>query len=531
MLSAFVASLLGTLSVSAELSVQADKGSYNLGDQIIASYELSGDQDFSGLLKLSLSCTNYSLDFYTVPTNRVAGERQASNVPPLAISESMLGRCYVDAVAVAYDGVFSENSSSSVFNVTGTVLVAVLVPKISYLPSEAIELSGTVSKSHMLPVDVLITLGNETYWTSTANNDFTYSIELPENIRSGRHNLVFFVNDSYGNSGSASAEFEVPAVPNRIVNTVSSQNVRPEEQFTVSAVIYDQAGEIINSTVGITVTDSGGSSVLSASNTAGESIPFSFPAGQAPGIYAITSSGKGLASSSQISVDEVEHISVALAGGMVTLKNTGNVGYANSVDISLAGETSYLVSEAVDLQPGQSYEVDLAKSVSSGQYTVSFPTLDNSSSFENVVIDDKRSLFKKISDAFGITGKNVLVTSSGKGKIPAGLAPFILLAIILGIAFFFVKNSRKNTASDFAKTSGGMDFGSGSSGVSSGSSSVKSETAPSSVENVEEARVKRILEEKYRQQLARKADQPKSLRDDPVAQKFVKDMMKEKKFR
>ena len=137
-LSASVAFLLGTLLASAELSVQADKGSYNLGDEIVASYELSGDQDFSGLLKLSLSCTNYSLDFYTVPTNRVAGERQASNVPPLAISGSMLDRCYVDAVAAAYDRSFSENSSSGVFNVTSSVSVAVLVPKVSYLPSEAL---------------------------------------------------------------------------------------------------------------------------------------------------------------------------------------------------------------------------------------------------------------------------------------------------------------------------------------------------------------------------------------------------------
>ncbi|HLD97595.1 MAG TPA: hypothetical protein VI934_04590 [Candidatus Nanoarchaeia archaeon] len=523
-LSASVAFLLGTLLASAELSVQADKGSYNLGDEIVASYELSGDQDFSGLLKLSLSCTNYSLDFYTVPTNRVAGERQASNVPPLAISGSMLDRCYVDAVAAAYDRSFSENSSSGVFNVTSSVSVAVLVPKVSYLPSEALELSGSVGKSHTLPADVSITLGNETYLSSIVNNGFAYSIMLPENIRSGRHSLVFLVNDSYGNSGSASAEFEVLAVPNRIVNTLSSENINPGEAFTVSAVIYDQAGEIINSAVAVTVTDSAGNTVLSASNRTGESITLSFPAGQEPGIYTISSSGKGLSSSSQISVDEVERISVELAGEIVTLKNTGNVGYANSVGISLAGETSYIVSEEVYLQPGQSYEVDLANEVSGGQYNVSFPTLANASSFENVVLADKRSLFKKISDAFGITGKNVVVTSSGKGRIPASLAPFVLVAIILGIAFFFIKNNKKGTGSGSAESVNDMDFG-------SAGSSVKSETATSNDADVEEASVKRILEEKYRQQLARKAEQPKSLRDDPVAQKFVKDMMKEKKFR
>ncbi len=532
MLSVSAALMLGALSVSAALTVQADKGAYNLGDQIVASYELSGDRDFSGLLKLSLSCTNYSRDFYTVPTNLVAGETQESNVPPLSVSESMLGRCYVDAVAVAYDRSSSENSSSSVFNVTGDVSVAVLVPKTSYLPSQTLELSGIVGKSHLLPADLVITFDNETYSSSVVNNNFAYSIELPESIRSGVHSLGFFVKDSYGNSGSASAEFEVPAVPKRIVNTLSSRNVEPEEQFTVSALIYDQADDLIDSNVKVVVTNPAGNAVFSASNGTGTSIALSFPAGQAPGIYTLASSGKGLTASSQISVEELERIAVAFDNGIVTLKNTGNVEYAKNVDIALAGEKSYLVTVNVNLQPGQAYEADLTNAVSGGQYTVSFPTLDNASSFENVVIDDKRSLFKKASDAFGITGKNVLVTSSGSGRVPARLAPFVLLAIILAVAFYFIKNGKKGRGSGFAKTGGDMDFGSISGGVGSGSSgSVKSETAPPKVEDVEEARVKRILEEKYRQQLARKPEQPKSLRNDPVAQKFVRDMMKEKKFR
>ena len=68
--------MFGAVSASAALNVKADKAAYNLGDQVVVNYDFSRDQDFSGLMKLSLSCTSYDLDFYTLPTNLNAGQKQ-----------------------------------------------------------------------------------------------------------------------------------------------------------------------------------------------------------------------------------------------------------------------------------------------------------------------------------------------------------------------------------------------------------------------------------------------------------------------
>ena len=532
-LSLTAALILCALSVSASLTVTTDKNTYNLGDQVVASYDFSMDRDFSGLLKLSLTCSNYTLDFYTVPANVAAGEKSGSAVAPLSISEHMLGKCYVDGAAVAYDRSSNVSGSSSVFNVSNDVVVGVLVPKASYMPLDTVEISGTVAKSHLLPATALITFDNETGVSSVVNNVFSYSISLPKDVKSGMHGLGFFVNDSYGNSGSSSAQFSVIAVPTKIVNTLSSQSVKPKELFTVSVLVYDQANDLVGSKVEIAVADSAGSAVLSAANSTGSAIQLSFPAGQEPGIYTLTSSGKGLSSVSRIAVEEVESVSIGFDKGILSFKNTGNIDYVKEVQIGLAGQTSYLIAEYLNLKPGEVYDADLSREVYGGTYNISFPALESASAFENVNIPDRRSLLKKTSDAFGMTGKNVLVTGTGTGKVPAKLAPFVLLVIVVAVAFFFVRN-RKGSRSNSG--SGMMDFGTGDSGSSqSNASSVGSPSKSNPIqteEDIEQARIKRILEEKYKQQLARGGPpKPANLREDPSTKKFIKDMMKEKQFR
>ena len=525
-LSLIAALVLGALSVSASLTVGTDKGVYNLGDQVVSSYELSMDTDFSGLLKLSIICSNYTLDFYTVPANVAAGERLGAVVAPLSISKAMLGKCFVDGAAVAYDRSSNDSGSSSVFNVSSDVAVGVLVPKTSYLPLDTVEISGTVAKSQLLPATVLITFDNETELSSVADNQFSYSISLPKDVKSGMHSLGFFVNDSYGNSGSSSSAFSVVAVPTDIVNVLSSQSVKPEEPFTVSVLMYDQAGDLMDSRVEIAVANSEGTTVLLAANSTGSAIQLSFPAGQVPGIYTLTSTGKGLSSVSRIAVEEVESISVGFDNGVLSFKNTGNVDYVKEVQIALAGQTSYMIAEYLDLKPGEVYDADLSKEVYGGTYNISFPMLESASAFGNVNIPDRRPLLKKASDAFGMTGHNVQVTSASKGKVPARLAPFVLLVIVVAVAFYFVRNRKGSRSGSYA------DSGFSSAGQSdAGSSSPSKSTPVQSEEDIEQARIRRILEEKYKQQLARGTPKPGNLRDDPTTKKFVRDMMKDKPFR
>ncbi|MBI2145311.1 hypothetical protein HYU18_03240 [Candidatus Woesearchaeota archaeon] len=526
-----LAFLLLALPVSAEIRVETDKGVYNFGDSIVASYEFSRDQDFSGLMKLSLYCSGFELEFYTLPTNIYAGERQQVTVPPLSVSPAMLGKCYVAANATSYDRLINESSTSNFFNVTSLISVAVEVAYQSYLPGSIVEVSGRVGKSHSLPASAVMEFLGTNYASPVTDNVFAYSVKLPKNIKSGNHSLSFLVNDSYGNSGSASAQFSVEAVPTRLVNFLDKQVVRPSESFSVTVSAYDQADDALSGEVGVSVTDSSGIVVMIGSGITGSNMILAFQSHQKPGSYTLSSSALGLSAASQVVVEEVEDASVSLGSNTVVLKNTGNVNYVRQFNITLSGERSYVVVQDVDLAPGEAFEVDLSSAVREGTYNVAFPTVANSSVVENAFIEDNRPLLKKTSDFLGITGRAVTKLESGTGKVQAKFAPLLLFLIVAVTAFYFVKNRRRGggKGNDFNSD----NFGSGSGGGSDTAvSSAKAPSPPvqSSVPS-EEDRVRQIIEEKRRQIQERYPQQPKSLRDDPAAQKFVRDMMKEKKFR
>ncbi len=520
--------VLGAISASAALNVRTDKETYNFGDQVIVNYDFSRDQDFSGLMKLSLFCTSFDLEFYTLPTNLNAGEKQEVSVPPLSIASSMLGRCYVAANATSFDKSVSEGSTSNFFNVTSNVSVALLLDKSTYLPSQSVEVSGTVGKSHELPASVVLTFLGTQYTSAVTDNSFAYSIKLPKSIKSGSHVLEFLVNDSYGNSGLASAGFKVESVPTRMVNTLSSNSVRPGEPFTVSVSVYDQADDAMKSVILITVTDSSGAVVLSASNATGGVTQLSFPLGQKPGRYTLASKALGLTEASPVLVEEFEDASVSFDNRTVVLKNTGNINYVKQFNITLSGTKSYVVVHDVELAPGEAFEVDLTKAVSEGDYNVSFPTVGNASQLDGVHLEDERPLIKKTSDFLGITGRAVKVTGTGTGKIQAKFAPFLLLVMVSVIAFFFVRNRGKSSGS----RGGGTGYSSSRSFEGSGSGGSGQKPSQQEIAEDEEARVRRIIDEKRRQQLQRQPAQPKELsRDSPESKKFIHDMMKDKPFR
>lgn len=521
--------VLGAVSASAALNVRTDKEVYNFGDHVVVNYDFSRDQDFSGLLKLSLFCTSFDLEFYTLPTNLNAGEKQEVSVPPLSIAGNMLGRCYVAANATSFDKSVSEGGISNFFNVTSSVSVAVIVDKELYLPSQSVEVSGTVGRSHELPASVVLTFLGTKYSSAVTDNAFAYSIKLPRSIKSGSHALEFLVNDSYGNSGFASAGFKVESVPTRMVNTLSNNSIRPGEPFTVSVSVYDQADDAMKSSVSITVADSLGTIALSASDTTGGVTRLSFPAGQKPGRYTLASKALGLTEASPVLVEEFEDASVSFDNKTVVLKNTGNVNYVKQFNITLSGAKSYVVVHDVELAPGEAFEVDLTQVVSEGDYNLSFPTVGTASQLDGVHLEDERPLIKKTSDFLGITGRAVKVTGTGTGKIQAKFAPLLLLVIVGAFAFFFAKNRGKGSSRGGTGYSGGSGRSfEGSIGAGSGEGSQKA----ADPQAAEEERVRRIIEEKRRQQMQRQPAQPKTLnREDPQTKKFIRDMMKEKQFR
>lgn len=508
--------LVTSLPVLADVSVSVDKSLYNFGDQILVSYDVSSDADFSGLAKLSLVCSDFGIEFYTLPTTLYAGQVQSVGVPGLEVASDMKGRCYVLANVSSFSRNVQFEDSSESFNVTGSLPVFVSVPRSVVSPSDELVVSGAVAKSYSSRGAVSLSLLGNSYGGVVVNNSFSYNVRLPSNIKSGRHSLDFLVNDSSGNSGSASASFSVEAVPTKLSVALSNETVLPGSLLGGSVVLLDQAGDVIAAKASISVIDSFGASVLGSSVTMPSDFGFALPSSFKPGSYSVLVSSSGLNSTASFVVPVVESVNVSFDSGALTVVNTGNIDYRRELVVSLNGSSNLVVvSRDFELKPDGSALIDLYAEVPEDSYVISFPGLANSPSFEAHLLDE-RSAFRKAGDFFGVTGN---VVSGSRFDGVSGVFSWLLAVAVAGVLVFVVyRRMRRGRKKGVNKAA-----------------SVKDE--PSPAYDAETAALKRYLDSKREQQrqesLASSAPstQPSFSRTDDSVKKWMENLHKDKPFK
>ncbi len=492
------------LPVIAGITVEADKPLYNFGDFVVASYSISTDSDFSGLTRLSMVCTNFSMDFHLLATNLFAGESQSVTAPRFGIIPAMAGRCYIDANATSSDKTLSYSSISGFFNVTGILPVSVRVEKSVFLPGEEINVAGVVAKSHASKASVVLSFLDSAYSAPVVNNSFSYMLRLPADVKSGSHSLGFSVNDSHGNSGFSIFDFTVEAVPTRLSLTLSNRTALPGEIVRASVELADQGGDAMSRQASISLTDSAGNVALQGSNATPALFRLELPSSLSPGTYLVEASSSGLAATSTLFVEAVEGISVSFDERMLTVVNSGNVDYNRELLINLTGTNKQLLlSRELELQPGQSTVIDLYKEAPEDDYVISFPEVSDAPSFESH-LEDERSAVRRTSDFLGITGR--VVQQTGTPGMQTITAPLVLVVIVGLLIFFFARNRGKPSAAD----------------------SRDAET--------ELQALKQQLEEKRQQREMKEAESqvqtppPELSRDDESVRKFLENMRKNKQI-
>ena len=345
--------LLSSLAL-ADISVDTDKQFYNLGDFIEVEYNVSTDADLSGLTKLSLVCSDYDIEFYTLPTSLFAGDRQTVSVPGLRIASDMYGRCYIDADVSSFDNTVNFDAFSDIFNVTDNLSVTIDLDKEFFDPGEDVFVSGFVGKSHDSRATVQLTFSDAVYIGNVVDNSFAYNIMLPSNIKTGRHLLDFFVNDTYGNSGLGSATFTVEAVPTNLIIDIINDTVKPGDILLANVTLFDQAKDLMDNPVKLTLIDAADSEnvILSSSGITPAIFELEIDSTLPPGTYKVQATSAGLLTTSILTVETVEKVTIKFDNRTLTVINTGNVDYSKELIISLKGteEESLLVKE-IDLSP------------------------------------------------------------------------------------------------------------------------------------------------------------------------------------
>src|SRR3989338_5265788 len=99
--------------IFADITITTDQSIYNLGNKIKASASVVQSNNFDGLFKLTISCGNYKLEYFLTPISLEANFRTAVQVPELAVTSSMLGKCTLIGDLVTNDNFVVEEKQSN----------------------------------------------------------------------------------------------------------------------------------------------------------------------------------------------------------------------------------------------------------------------------------------------------------------------------------------------------------------------------------------------------------------------------------
>ncbi len=414
------------------------KDSFNLGDKIVAAIDVSNYDNSDLFIKANLKCTNYELLYYTTPVSFAASKQIRISPAPVAVKPSMLGICTVEFSLENYEKEVVESVRSADFTVTNNLDVTISTDKDKYLPKDKLKLSGAIKSSfdEFPGVDVKVTLNGVDKTFSAKSSNVSYTIIIPENIKSKTNALDVVINDSFGNSYQKTFEIQIAPVPTKLALNLNQAQYNPGETVVATASLLDQAGDPIEKETYFEVYK--GDNQLSK-RTASNRFEYKLDNYAEPGAYVVKAKNSGLSAEKPFTVKVVKTASYELDGTKVKISNLGNVLFEESVKLTITKDgNNYDIEKKLKLLPGKSYEFDLDYELPSGKYAVALGT-----ETKETVVTDKRSLAKKTAQGFDQITGNMLRTSNG-ALVNVSIIAFIAIIAVL-VALYIIKGHKFNS--------------------------------------------------------------------------------------
>ncbi len=402
------------------------------------------------MLKLTISCDGYKLEYYKTPVVLEANSRTAVDVPELSATSSMIGSCAILGDLTTNDNLVVEEESSNVFEVTHKLSVLPVNAKITSLPSESIKVVGIVNEAfgnNVLKAKIKAALGNQTYEAKAIDGKFDVSLSLPKNIKSGNHQIEITASDAKNNMGEGFVELEVIPVPAYIKLDVSSRNIEPGAKVSITSSLYDQADEIIHEGIGLEMVYSNEEKIFTKTVQSNDKIDYEFSQYAKPGNYLLTSTYKDLKAEELLNITTIREIKIKYQNQSVFIENIGNIPFVEEITLFLQNELQKIaITKEISVEPGKVLALDLSKEVPGGIYNILVKAQKNIieklnesiSNFasdeeilaENAVIEDNRPVYKKMASSFSSIGGKLVGADGLLTKNPL-VAPLILAAIVL----------------------------------------------------------------------------------------------------
>lgn len=421
----FLAMLLVVPSAFAAMQVTADEEAYNIEDEISLNVTIKQDTSFKGFLRLELQCSNSSdFPFYLTPLTVEQGALQAISTA-LPAADSMKGECVVQALLNNGNGNTVEQQQSGKFLVTNHLSGAMHLDKDVYKAGESVYIAGQLQKAsgEDFAGTIDIYFDSKHIASIPVSGRVSYELHLSEHELGGTHYIKVAAQGP--NALEQELRLFVESEIKDIIVDIKEPSYNPGEIVKALLLLKDQAGVAVPGVISLDIIAPHNNWLGTFKADSNVVFTYALPQQAEPGNYTISATYNALLKEVHFTVKELKQLGFDVKDNFITITNTGNVIYDDTVELYLEStEKKYIFSKEIQLAPGASTAVELYKEVSDNTYTVTIPALGQAAA-ATITVQDTRTLAEKSKDTF----------SEFTGAVVAGGAVSYITFSIVALAF------------------------------------------------------------------------------------------------
>ena len=358
----------------AGIFIEPLKEVYNYGDQLTVQTNLIPSSATAGHYVVDLKCgTNLTLNIFNQFYNLQSGIEQPVQVTTQLTSpllNNLTSSCYLSA------NFGSDVASSGSFALSKVIIVELELEFDDLAPGKTISVSGSAIKESGVPINGFVELSVPSlnlYKSSTVSNGgVNISTAIPENAKSGRHNMTVEVHDTSSsgnvmNRGGFYDEFTVAQVLKDIEISAVDEEIEPgKEEFVFQIVTRDQAGDPIMRDINILVSDPKGLPFIKKIVKSNENQKIAFSLNNTPGYWGVEVTLDDVSKRKLFYVAEVQKLQTSLINDTLIVTNIGNSHYSGPLEITIG---SFVEVKQISLDVGETKKFNLE--APEGTYSIS----------------------------------------------------------------------------------------------------------------------------------------------------------------
>ena len=263
--------------------------------------------------------------------------------------------------------------------------ITITLNKEKFSPGERIKVMGAVQRedgSSDINGEVYVRIDKE-HKTRLNGGSFAVETTLDNLTKSGQREIEVEVLDEQNGKGIVKKGFYVAPDPAGLDVYLNKNSFLPGVELNASASLLDQNGEKIEGAeIVLTIYDSRGATIMKNTLAYGW-LDYTLPGDAIPGEWWVYAYSNDIKARRFFNVEESRRIEYSVDGGMLSVKNVGNVIYTDPISVTFSGN-ELAVTEVKDLNLEVGVEKRFSLSAPEGKYRVYVTSLTDEKKFEGI---------------------------------------------------------------------------------------------------------------------------------------------------